>query len=56
MCTGIRCPCRKWVSCSRYNSKVWEDIHPEQFDEELHRWYDTNFRISYENGENLGNG
>ena len=50
------CPCGRWTSCPRYNSKIWKDIHPEEFDIGLHTWYDTHFRITYEHSDILGNG
>jgi hypothetical protein len=56
MCIGIKCPCRLWTQCSKYNSKVWEDIHPEEFDIDLHNWYDTNFRVQYAYTDIFGNG
>lgn len=57
MCTGIECPCKgKWVNCSRYNSKIWGDIHPNQFNEQICEWYETRFRIQYEPVNAMGNG
>lgn len=49
-------PCRSWAQCSKYNSKVWRDIHPEIINEELHDWYNTHFKIVYEYSDILGNG
>lgn len=56
MCLGIKCPCKSWIQCHKYNTNIWKSIHPEEFNIELHNWYDTIFRIKYEHGENIGNG
>lgn len=50
------CPCKTWTNCRQYSINAWKDIHPEKINKELHEWYDTNFRIKYEHGENIGNG
>lgn len=55
-CEQRKCPCRKWISCSRYNSKVWQDLHPEELNIDLHNWYDIHFRINYQYPDILGNG
>lgn len=55
-CRQMNCPCRTWVQCWRYNNKVWKDIHPEQINEEIHEWYNTNFRLKYSYPDIIGNG
>jgi hypothetical protein len=55
-CGYKKCPCRAWVSCHKYNNIVWKNIHQYQVNEELHEWYDTRFRISYEYCDSFGNG
>ena len=55
-CSRKKCPCRIWTQCSKYNSKVWEDLHPEQLNKEIHDWYETNFRVQYVYSDIFGNG
>lgn len=50
------CPCGTWVNCIRYSNKIWDDLHPETFNEQLHDWYDVHFRIAYELVNSMGNG
>lgn len=47
-CNQRKCPCRVWAQCSKYNSKVWENLHPKQINKEIWDWYDICFRIIYE--------
>jgi hypothetical protein len=52
----VKCPCRAWAQCSKYNSKVWEDLHPDQINKEIWDWYETNFRVQYMYSDIFGNG
>jgi len=55
-CKQRKCPCRKWISCPRYNSKVWQDLHPEELNIDLHNWYRDFFHLIYECPDTYPNG
>jgi hypothetical protein len=55
-----RCPCRGWINCPAYvditeQQKRLKNKSDENYND-IHKWYETNFRIQYEHGEILGNG
>jgi hypothetical protein len=55
-CMQRICPCEMWTNCRQYNNKGIKDLNPSELNIELHEWYQTHFRITYEHHDSFGNG
>lgn len=50
------CPCRRWMNCGYYNKMKWKESHDDEHLDEIHKWYETHFRIKFETPDAFPNG
>jgi len=62
-CSKNKCPCRVWISCSRYvditvqqQKLKYKSEHPDQFSIDIQEYYKNCFKIRYEYPDGFGNG
>lgn len=58
-CSGRDCPCRMWINCPKHKdikAEEWIAEHGDAFNDLIHGWYDTAFKLTFEARDGCANG
>lgn len=55
-CNKSKCLCRVWAQCSYYNDWKWKQNSNDEYMTIINDWYDTHFRLKYEQTDDFSNG